>query len=239
MIKNLLITIIVLGIIFSCLLAFVFFNFCRSSQYYYVGRKTLEDFVSSLQFGNYRGALPSLTEAIKYDRKFLFLRGWDEFIIGNYSDCVKDIENFLKETDKDPYIPYGIILDALAYREMKQPDLALGILRRYKSESDQWPGAVIKFLLGETTQEQVLIYARTSGLMVEAQAYLGIAALTNGKDTEGINMLKRAVECGDQLHKCDMEHIWLGNYSIASKRLMEILTQQMALSKLKEVETEH
>jgi hypothetical protein len=223
------VTLIIVGV--CALGAFLFFSICLSTQNYYVSKDKFAQSVSLIQSGRYKDAATGASEGAKHDRRFYYLLGWDELIMGDNNACAADIQEYLEETDvRDSRSAYAVIAASIAYQKSNRRGEALELLRWWQKYEDRllWPTPILKFLRGEYTQDQVLKEARTPEMTMEAKTCLGASDVVATSKTDKLKLLGWVRDHYKPVTQTDLHTTFVN-----TNKLNTVLMHQLAIAELK------
>jgi tetratricopeptide (TPR) repeat protein len=150
------------------------------------------------------GVIPDFFKAAHVDPKFA--PGYHGS--GVTYACLDDWSNAYTNCDAalqlDDYDVYAAFLRFIAQEHMGQhapaaADLAAAVKQRLEANPDDWPCKIATFLLGSTTEPELLNAtaaddaATTAGRRCEAWCYVGYAHLTSGRKAEAADCFRKAL----------------------------------------------
>jgi hypothetical protein len=232
--KTVLIILLAALLIPTTVVAGLFVVICSSTQNFYVAKDNFGKAAGLVQEAHYEQALTLLNDCIKHDRKFYYLKGWDELFVGSNPACAEDLTSYLAESDvSEARSSYAVLAAALAYRKNKQLNDEQELLKWWQKYEDRnpWPAALLKFFRGEYTQEHLLKQADSADKMIEAKTCLGIVAATNGETKDAIKLLRWVKDQGSKVPPSQLEATYMN-----TKVLNTILFHQLAASELQRLD---
>ncbi len=137
--------------------------------------------------------------ALRTDTTALRSRAWVSFYRGRWRDAYQDVARYVHDTEaKEPDAAYAIILGALALRMESRPREADEFLKQWQTKIDaaRWPAPVIAYLQ-RGDAKAMLAAATQPGERTEARAYLGADLLAQGKQEQGVEVLRQLLADGD------------------------------------------
>ena len=137
---------------------------------------------------------------LRSDTRALRSRAWVECYRGRWRECHADMARYLVDSDgKEADAPYAVILGALALRRAGDAAQAGAFIKKWQPEAPpkDWPGPVLSYLQGATSEKALISAARDAGQRTEAGAYLGANLLAGGETKRAIDVLRRVLREGD------------------------------------------
>jgi lipoprotein NlpI len=143
-------------------------------------------------------------------------RGYNEFVIGDYKNAIKDFETVLHQTDFSySHAQYAVILGALSSKltdQLRKEDyfLSTGVQKlelpissaagKMDAETGEpWPAPAIQFLRGDISKEAFFKAAGTSrDKLTEVNGYLGFVELANKNKAAAKKYFKEVVSKGNK-----------------------------------------
>lgn len=118
----------------------------------------------------------------------------------DYLLAARDAEKVLSLGGADnPQAAYTALLAVMAYRGSGQPDKAQEVLRRVRPHvTDEWQKKLLEFAAGDLKPEELLSAARDNDDKTEANTYVAIAYVIEGKEKEARPLLEWVVEHGNK-----------------------------------------
>lgn len=136
---------------------------------------------------------------LRGDTAALRSRAWVDFYRGRWADAHQEAAKYVHATEaKEADAAYLVILGVLALRRQARQADAAEFLRLWESKIDavRWPAPVIVYLQrGDASA--LLAAAKQPGERTEARAYLGADLLAQGRQAEGVEILRRVLRDGD------------------------------------------
>lgn len=142
----------------------------------------------------------SAVSRVRNDTRALRSRAWIECYRGRWRECHADAARYLADTDgKEADAPYAVILGMVALRRAGDAAQAAAFARQWQPERPPptWPGPVLAYLQGTSSEKALVSAARDAGQRTEAGAYIGHNLLARGETTRAIEVLKRVLREGD------------------------------------------
>lgn len=137
---------------------------------------------------------------VRNDTRALRSRAWIECYRGRWRECHADAARYLADTGGgEPDAPYAVILGMLALRRAGDAAGASAFTQKWQPERPPgtWPGPVLAYLQGATSEKALLSAARDPGQRTEAGAYIGQSLLAKGETKRAIEVLRRVLREGD------------------------------------------
>jgi tetratricopeptide (TPR) repeat protein len=137
--------------------------------------------------------------AMRTDTTALRSRAWVSFYRGRWRDAYRDAAKHVHDTEaKESDAAYSVILGTLALRMESRPREASEFLKQWQAKIDavRWPAPVIAYLQ-HGDAKALLEAAKQPGERTEARAYLGVDLLAQGKQAQGVEVLRQVLADGD------------------------------------------
>lgn len=137
--------------------------------------------------------------ALRTDTAALRSRAWVNFYLGRWYEAYQDAAQYVHDTQaKEPDAAYAVILGTLALSRFGQRAEGTKFLQSWRPRLDatRWPAPVIVYLESGDASA-LLAAAKQSGERTEARAYLGTDLLAQGRQAEGVEILRRVLREGD------------------------------------------
>jgi lipoprotein NlpI len=176
--------------------------------------------IAKRYLGRLEPALEDLNHALKLDPEApngYTHRGWTLFGLAKYDLAITD---FRAALERDPDNPYKLLHLAIALLK-SGADIRKEVAERARPISpDDWPAPLIKFYLGQTSEDVVIAAAREGPedeapeRTLDTDFFLGMYRLARGDQTGAAELLRKAGETGRE-------------------RLLEFRQAKLELSKLK------
>lgn len=150
---------------------------------------------------DFKSALSDFNKAVTINPSAsnLSQRGIARFYVGHYRDSEADLAASVKGA---PQNAYGVLWLYLARLHQGNDDLASFRDQSHALNLSGFPGPVIHFYLGESTENDVMAAAKTGSpqeqreQLCEASFYLGEVALLHGKRDEAVRLFRQSIGTG-------------------------------------------
>ena len=137
--------------------------------------------------------------ALRTDTAALRSRAWVGFYRGRWNEAYQDAAKYVHDTQaKERDTAYAVILGTLALRRAGRPAEAAKFLQSWRPrlDAERWPAPVIVYLQSGDASA-LLAAAKQRGERTEARAYLGADLLAQGRQAEGVEILRQVLRGGE------------------------------------------
>jgi membrane associated rhomboid family serine protease/tetratricopeptide (TPR) repeat protein len=153
--------------------------------------------------GDNQKAVFEFDQAVKQDPSSdlaLASRSLFLFSQGDYRQSAIDADKVLSIIGyNDPHVAYNAISAAIAHRGAGDETRAIEIMKQVeKHVSDEWQQKLVAFIAGDLSADELLKAARDSDQRTEANTYVAVAYLQEGKEAQARELLEWVLNNGNR-----------------------------------------
>jgi tetratricopeptide (TPR) repeat protein len=144
---------------------------------------------------------------------------WASLFLKDGEGAIASVQKFLKVSENNTYeIPYMLLVGHLGLRQIHRDSDARGLLADGMPllKPDAWSSQLMRYLLGDITEKQLLALAIDNNRKLEANAYVGMNQSLLGNKDAALEHLRRVIASGEKslyiysLAQCEIRRLEAG-----------------------------